>query len=85
MDFLEQILNSSGTLQSWQSNKIGGDIPTTVQPYTSSESLFVYLHKINFGIPIEWNNKEQFKDEIVLHVLILIWNDLEDKLRARSI
>ena len=45
--FLEQILNSSGTLQSWQSNKIGGDIPTTVQPYTSSESLFVYLHKIN--------------------------------------
>lgn len=45
--FLEQILNSSGSLQSWQSNKIGGDIATTVQPYTSSESLFVYLHKIN--------------------------------------
>ena len=45
--FLEQKLNSSGSLQIWQGNKIGGYIPTTVQPHTNSESLFVYLHKIN--------------------------------------
>ena len=45
--FLEQKLNFSGSLQSWQSNKIRGYIPKIVQPHTSSESLSVYLHKIN--------------------------------------
>ena len=40
--------------------------------------------RLNWTELIEWNNKEEFKDEIVLHVLILIWNDLEDKLSGKK-